>query len=415
MRSSIDINAFSGMNNVKKKERLFVADGVAEPAMILNADVTDGGRLEIRSGTTLRTSLPGANSLWAGNFCILCSAQNVLYRINQDIATPIGNVVGVSEEFPLSYVEVENKVYISNRHYQGVFDSIAGTLNSWGIPLPPGPMLTTTSGNLQPGIYRVCFTNLSGNEISGNGPIAEIELETESGIQILNLPSEAIVWVTDPNESIFYPVGNTSQIVGPPNNVEPLPSFLCSPPRYMENLAYVFGRIWGSVGPVVYYSEPMRFGWFKLQSNYFRFESDVTMIAMVPTGLFIGTNEHTWFMGGTEPEKMSQFHAGAGSIPGSLAYCNNLPELGDVLGTPEKGYVNVPVWRTKEGIVAGNAAGRLYNLTKGKIVMGNPERSASAYMDSGGGVFKFITSSRMSRIGFSDSATCEVMRNGVLI
>jgi len=121
---------------------------------------------------------------------------------------------------------------------------------------------------------------------------------------------------------------------------------------------------------------------------------------------------------GTEPEQMQQMDAGAGSVPGTLAYCNNVPYLADILGTPEKGYVDVPIWVTAEGIVAGNAAGRLFNLTKNKLTFGMPEKGASLYRDYKG-VFQFLSSFKSgatgSGAGFSDEATCEVFRNGTLV
>jgi len=281
--------------------------------------------------------------------------------------------------------------------------------------------------------------------LSGNGPISSITLATTGGIQILNRPSGAQVWVTDSNEHLFYLVGALNVIVDLPT-VEPLPSFMCSPPPYLENLCYAFGRIWGSVGPDVYYSLPYHFGQFRLLSNKFPFDSEVTIIAKVPTGLFIGLEEHTVFLAGTEPTEMQQMDAGEGSIKGTLAYCNNLPDLSSVLGTAEKGFTDVPMWLTTDGVVAGNQSGRLFNLTKNKLKTGIPVRGASLYRNLQG-MFQFLTSFKQgatasgkgfsdadtikafidgridpsnknlqgmsNRIGFSDTATCQVYRGGV--
>jgi hypothetical protein len=172
----------------------------------------------------------------------------------------------------------------------------------------------------------------------------------------------------------------------------------------MGVLCYAFGRMWGGRDNVLYYSEPNELSLFGLNDNRFEFESDVVVIARVPTGLFVGLESRTVFFGGTEPEKMSEVFAGPGSIRGTLAYCNNLPELGDVLGTPEKTFVDVPVWRTTEGIVAGNASGRLYNLTKPKLRMGVPGFGASLYRTKNG-VFQYLTSSRLGNSGSGRGAT----------
>jgi hypothetical protein len=356
-----------------------------------------------------------------------------------------GTVAG--PKYPLSYVDAEDKVYISNPYWQGVFDPADNTLLSWGITLPPGPMTLAGDGGLPAGKYHVTFTNVTSGELSGNGPISDITLTSVGGIQILNRPSGALVWVTDADEGIFYLVGAVNKIVELPT-VEPLPSFLCSPPPFLENLCYAFGRIWGSSGSEVYYSQPFKLGWFKLDSNKYSFEDTVTMIAKVPTGLFIGMSGRTRFLAGTIPEQMTQQDAGAGSVKGTLTYCNNMPELGWTLGTPEKDFTDVPVWVTTEGIVVGGPSGKFFNITKNKIKMGIPLQGASLYRNREG-IIQFLTSFKHgsggsgagsddadtyaafkdgkidvhnevvkemgSRAGFSDSATCTVTRGGVIV
>ena len=439
----INIKGFSGMNNIL--ERFIIKNGVVNPRVILNADVSTDGSLIKRAGKTLFIPLSGSHSLWSGNQCCLCVANNILYRIVQGVAIVIGVVTG--PKYPFSYVDAENKVYISNPYWQGVFDPTNNSLLSWGIDLPPGPMLLTGDGGLPAGTYHVCMTNITSGKISGNGPISDITLTTPGGIQILNRPTEAIVWATDADESQFYLVGPTSKIVDIPT-VEPLPSFLCSPPPFLDNLCYAFGRIWGSVGPDVYYSLPFKPWLFKLTSNKYSFEDTVTMIAKVSTGLYIGMSERTRFLAGTIPEQMTQSDAGAGSIKGTLAYCNNLPELGWTLGTPEKDFADIPIWLTTEGVVVGGPSGKFFNVSKNKVKMSISGYGASLYRNHEG-VIQFLTTFKQgktgsgigsddpntynafkdgkidvheafpsemgSRVSFSDDVTCEVRRGGVLI
>jgi hypothetical protein len=441
--AEINVKGFSGANNVN--ERFMSKPGIAEPQVILNADVNLAGELVKRGGQTLFISLPNSHSLWACPLCMLCAADGILYRNVQGVAVNIGSITG--PKYPLSYVEAEDKIYISNPYWQGVLDPVTNSLTSWGIPLPPGPMLLTGSGNLPAGTYHVTMTNVVSGELSGNGPITNITLSATGGIQILNRPSGALVWVTDADEGIFYLVGEVSQVVNLPT-VEPLPSFLCGPPSALENLCYAFGRMWGSNESDVAYSEPFKLGLYKINANKFSFDSEITLIAKVPTGLFIGTKEKTYFLAGTDPDKMVLSDAGAASIKGTLAYCNNMPELNNVFGTPEKGYVDVPVWVTSEGYVAGNSSGKLYNLTKNKIKMGIPAVGASLYRNLNG-VFQYLASFRSGNTGsgagatdettynafkngkvdvhektlngttcrasFTDEATCKVYRNGVEI
>jgi hypothetical protein len=125
-----------------------------------------------------------------------------------------------------------------------------------------------------------------------------------------------------------------------------------------------------------------------------------------------------------------------------------VPELGDILGTAEKGYVDVPAWRTTEGIVLGNASGKLFNLTKNRLKMDSSPSGASLYRNYNGTLQLLSSSARGltgSSVGelnadtlslftagkvsaseytnkgmgtsgsFSDTVTCTVTRNGVVI
>jgi hypothetical protein len=127
--------------------------------------------------------------------------------------------------------------------------------------------------------------------------------------------------------------------------------------------------------------------------------------------------DRTRFLAGTEPEKMVQTDAGAGSIKNTLAYCNNMPELGWTLGTPEKDFADVPVWLTSEGIVVGNPSGKFFNITKNKIKMSIPNQGASLYRNLEGKI-QFLTSFRKgstgSSAGFSDADTDDAFKNGAI-
>ena len=414
MAGSIDVLKFTGMNDVKTSEG-FYADAkarIAEPAAILNADLDIRGRLIKRKGRTLYASLIGAHSLWAGVSCMLCADGSSLYRVINRTLTNIGPVSGPA--LPLSYAENGDLIYVSNQHWNGIYNHVTGTLGAWGIPLPPGPAVLAGYGALPAGTYNLCFTNRIGDELSGSGQITTITLSETGGIQILNRPANAIVWCTDCNEGTMFRVGEANYVQDI-LSVEPLPSLFCHPPLPMTNLCYAYGRMWGSVGKIVYYSQPYQLSWFRSTMNRFVFDSEVTLIARVPTGIFVGTEEKTFFLYGSEPTKMVQTFAGAGSVPGTLAYCNNLPELGDILGTAEKGYVDVPVWRTTEGIVAGNASGKLYNLTKNKLMMDSAPFGASLYRNVDG-TFQFLTSSVRgvsgSSVGALNPDTQELFEDG---
>lgn len=415
-RSSIDINGFIGMNTVKNRERFLSEGNVAEPRIIVNSDVTVESSLVRRDGMTKKLDFTNAHSLWAGSMCMLVVDNGVLCRVQQGELISVADINSV--DVPVYFTEVEDVVYFSSRSYCGIFDPVNNTVSSWGISVPESPVLLAGSGGLRSGTYHVVMTNVVGGKLSGTSGIGKIVLDfDDSGIQILNRPQGAIVWCTDADEGIFYRVGAQNKIVNIPT-VEPCPTLFCSPPIFAENICVFCGRMWGSRDNVLYYSQPFRYDLFRLNSDKFEFDSNITLIAVVPSGIFVGMEDKTVFLDGTEPEKMQVINAGAGSISGTLVYCNNLPELGNMMVREEKGYVDVPVWRTVDGIVAGNVQGRLFNLTKNSLSMGKARRGASLYRTNKG-AFQFITSSKIgdsgSGVQASDEAVCEVFRNGKLI
>ena len=416
MAKSIRMNSFTGMCNIKDAEGLFVErGGVVEPRIILNADVSEKGRLVKRDGNTKIISLTDGHSEWAGATCHLVMDGTTLKRISGTTASTITDVGGVKT--PMYYAEVEDKVYLSNKYYNGIFDPETDTVSAWGITLPVGPVLSLTSGSLPAGTYHVCFTQRSGTDISGNGPISEITLASTGGISISNRPTNAVVWCTDPGGDVFYKIGEVDTIVNV-TTVEPMPSLFCFPPPYMEHIVHAFGRMWGMVDNILYHSEPFHLDWWKLGKASFEFATKGTLIAKVKTGLFVGCVDRTYCLLGTEPEHMQQLDVGAGAIPGTLKYCNDIIELGDTISPPEKKHVSVPVWVSQEGIVAGNPVGRLFSLSQQKVKFAPGVVGASLYRKKDGS-FQFLTSfpggGVQVGLGMSDDATVEVIRNGAVI
>jgi hypothetical protein len=201
MSKPIKMSAFSGMNNIKQEEGLFTPNGAVEPRIVLNSDVTSRGRLLKRDGYTKVISLTNPNSLWGStNGYGLCISGGNLYRLENDSATNIGSATSDK----LYYAEVGDLVYLSSKSWNGIFDPDDNSISNWGIDLPNGPMITSTSGGLDAGTYHVCLTTENDNEISGNGPISQIVLSSEGGISISNRGADDVVWCTDPKRRHLF-------------------------------------------------------------------------------------------------------------------------------------------------------------------------------------------------------------------
>jgi hypothetical protein len=108
MKGEISINGFSGMNNVKIDENLYSSNGIAEPRIILNADVDITQMVNKREGTTKLISLPGSHSLWGGISCMLCVSNGGLYRLNPPDYKFICSIDDRGER--VDYVEIDGRV-----------------------------------------------------------------------------------------------------------------------------------------------------------------------------------------------------------------------------------------------------------------------------------------------------------------
>ncbi len=398
-------DSFKGMNNVNTKVK-----GLAEPSIILNAHADADGALVKRDGCQKVIDLPGAHSMWTDNKgTVLCMAKGSLYRVIDGVQVVLITETG-KPDAPATYLEISGLIYVSNAKWTGIYDPTSMTVMPWGWPLPDAPIVVPVAGSLVPGRYSLCFTTvgLTGRP-SGNGNISDITLDEPGGISILNLPDNAVVWMTDPDGSQFYYAGQGSTITDIPDSPEPIPTMWGSPPLPMSPTAYAFGRVWGGFSSRLYYSEPYQPELFRLADAFFDLGSPLGIIAKTPGGLYVGCKEETFFFAGNSPTEMVQRSVAPGVVPGTLCYANTLGQLG----------TNVPVWIGKDGVYAGTAEGQVVNLTKEKIRM-NPEQSpgAAVYRVKDGQTrmmfsYKQGTSSQDMSIG--DDASCEVVRKGTVI
>ena len=402
------------MNNVLEEGGFSGHDDgtmTAFPKVILNADVTAEERLKKRGGYRLLASLPNAHSAWATRNVMLAAAGGQLYRFYADGSKVHMCALAGPHDENLFYASVDNKVYISSRHWMGILDPAENTVSDWGIPIPNQPVLAAVAGTgaLTPGRYQVCYTNVVDGQVGGNGMIAEIDILSEnSSISLLNKASGVIAWATDPDGSTFYRAAYERYLITDIETMEPLPTFMCGPPSPMRFIRRAFGRMWGAIDNRLVYSEPYRYDLFK-STNEFTFPTDILLCAYVDGGIYVGFEDRTIFLPGTEPSGMREAQVGGGVARNILAYCNNVPDMGN----------NVPVWVSKDGLVAGSHGGALARITKERVQFPAGQEGA-AVSRIVNGQDQFLTSFKQERprgsgVGFGDSATCDVVRNGKVL
>jgi hypothetical protein len=314
-----------------------------------------------------------------------------------------------------SFEEADGLVYFCNGVVNGIYGQDGFAVAAWGTPPPePAVLAVSPTGGLQPGTYAVSLATLdaSGNLSGASNPVS-ITLQTAGGIIVANGAGKT-VWVTQCNGTELYLAGSGMTHIGGEPSAEKLLTLFCEPPPILETICYAFGRMWGAKETKIYYSQPYRPDLFRHTFNVFEFNDAVRVIARTDGGLYIGCDKATYYLAGTEPEKMKLNAIGAGSIAGSLCYVESFPDLGSKFNTEEMVINSIPVWLTLDGLVAGTDGGRLFNLTANKVRIDPAEGARAATFARWRDGHPQI-GTRFQTVGIGDEVECQVIRNGKVI
>jgi hypothetical protein len=123
---------------------------------------------------------------------------------------------------------------------------------------------------------------------------------------------------------------------------------------------------------VLWYSMPFAYSWYVLSRDRVQFESPVRMLKALSKGVWIGTAEGVWWLGGTEPGKWTrELMADDVAIEGTGVVTDG--GLVDK-GTPGR----VAIWASPAGIFMGNDGGQVVNLTKDSFELWDAPRGSGA-------------------------------------
>lgn len=419
-----------GMNNVAHLREL----GVNQLRLALNVDVTDSGLLKQRPGYSLVA--PGsAHSLFAADsadhgYCVI---DGTLHLITADSRTPMMHV----GHQPMAYVDMAGHVWASNG--EGAWRLNGADAMPWGTESPGGqPVLSPlASGSMPPGRYLVAvtFSNVDGEE-SGCEVAEDIELTQTGGIELTRIPppqepetTKVNIYLSPPNGDALYRVGTVAAATPTVHLRTPvgssgatgraLQTLLCDrvPPAVL--LGAYKGRIYfipaHSDRRALYFTEPLRYGVYKVHRNYHLFPDPVESIAVVDDGLFVGTTRHTYWLPGTDPFESARLAIeDAGMVRGTA-----LTLRGSAFGLDELPNRLVAVWWTTRGVLMrGDAGGVVTPLTERQLALPQYEAGAIHHRETDG-LSQLISVLRSpsthNRIAAFDRADAQVIRNGVIV
>lgn len=158
---------------------------------------------------------------------------------------------------------------------------------------------------------------------------------------------------------------------------------LSSPPLATE-IEHYKGRIYLASERWLWATELYLYDHVDKTRNFLQFEHDMTMLAAVEDGLYVGTTEQLFFLSGTLSKGFVRTAVlDAGVIRGSKVIVPTSkihPEARN--GPVPEG--NSPVFLTTKGICVGLEGGRAYNLTQDRTQFPSTDRAAALYREDQG-------------------------------
>lgn len=202
------------------------------------------------------------------------------------------------------------------RRRRGYKLAAAGNYHSLYKPSAQRHMYVVKDGNL--GIlYSDCTFNVLKSNV-GTDRLAYVEVAdktyfssaTSSGV--INPDHTVSPWGATTSEGMWL-----SPIVNPTQTLNPIFGTVLKKPPLATALAYYNGRIYLAEGKTVWATELYLYDYVDKTKNWLQFESNVTMLASVADGFYVGTETDVWFLTGPLKEmrrlKVHPYRA----VPGS--------------------------------------------------------------------------------------------------
>lgn len=395
-----------GMDNLHRDTEL---EGGAVLRNAVNVDISQDGTLRRRPGRASRIA-GDVHSVWSDEdqTILLVVVINALKKITVDPTT--GTLTQTTlrsglAALPLTYTAVNGEVYYSNGAITGKV--VNGTAVPWGVESPAAlPVLTATAGGgFFAGTYQVVLTyaTASGEE-SGAGSGVDVTLAAGQAITVSGIPqpvdpsvTRIRIYLTSTNGEVFYlhteyAVGTTSAVLSQSTTPgQRLQTQFLVPPPPGQAIEFFNGRIWIAQGPVLWYTEPLRYGLIHLD-NYIPFPAEIDIVAAATTGIYVAADRHYYLPGG-DPSKMALVEKlPFGAVRGTLA---RLPYSQSHIGsrrasklaaTKESG----TVWMSARGLVIANEQGDIRVVSEDQIVT-NPNTRGAALVRETNGIRQIIT------------------------
>ncbi len=298
-------NTFTGINNVMPDTRL----ASTELVQAENIDLDDAGRL-LRADSLTEVVSGAYHSLRSLDRFSLVRHGDTLSRFDGTV-TPLKT--GLIPGAPMSYSQYPGLVYMGDG--KQMLGTDGEQVWKWGVTRPVSQQVVTAiAGTMPQGRYLVAITYLrdDGEESGTPDPVAILG----TGIMVSHtepFPDDVTRWrvyvsLTDGQELFAcadMPVSVDVAEVVTISRGAALKSPNVEPPPVSGLVAAGNGRTFCAVENFLFYSSAFRPEQFDRYRQTIPFKSDVTLIAPVQAGVFVGTSDGGYMLNGQNIEQAS--------------------------------------------------------------------------------------------------------------
>lgn len=157
--------------------------------------------------------------------------------------------------------------------------------------------------------------------------------------------------------------GSVHQLdVGNPTADEAL-EFQLQPMPGGQWVEYWQGRVIVARGTTLFFSEPLRYGVYDPLRGYIQFEQQISWLAPLPSGIFVGLRDTVRFLSGSDYRQLEQRVVGGPSWPGAAQVITSPNMPSDLIKDADK----VAVWMTDVGFAVGLPSGEVIHPQQDRL------------------------------------------------
>ena len=367
MARDVPIGPFLGLNNRLRATELDAAQRDSKGMRYLcgadNVDLTGKGGLKRREGFGLL--LPGdVHSLWSdelGAFAVIDDDLCALAPHNGGIASTV--LRAGLPKLLVSFTRAPNGIvwWSNGLELRCIVDGVDFPMSA--APALAPAVVASAGGALPQGLYIVAFTWAGPQGESAPTHAAPVEVPAGGRIDITDAGG-ATVWLSGPNgdQVSSYGAVDTVAVLSPGGRVSRTLNTAPMPPGHIVRMH--LGSLLVAHENVVFVSVPYASGIYQPSRGYVPFPSKITVVEPVEGGVYICTEQKTYWITDFFSEAALQPRFPFGAILGSSVY------------SPEeiKAY-----WQTPFGLASGDAAGTVQLLQRDALSLPPASFGATLY------------------------------------